>query len=243
MFALELKRYRGRVDLGVSNASWTKIVNLVPEGSRVLEIGCAEGYMSEFLSREKRCDVVGIELNAKAAATARMFCEEVIVGDVEEGALEDAHGPFGVIIFADVLEHLRNPGSVLSRTASLLSEHGCVLISVPNVAHWDVRSRMIRGRFDYTETGLLDSTHLRFFTYDSIQRLIRDAGFAIQVSDLTHGLPRHWKYPGFYDHWDRPLCWMVNRFFRGLFGYQFIFKLRLNTSGDETGAAVGGSTT
>lgn len=225
MTDIPAKIYAGRIDLTDRNAAWTKIVELVGHSKRVLEIGCASGYMSEFLARQRDCRVTGIELNPRAAADAAAHCE-VVVADVEGDALDRIAGRFDVIICADVLEHLRDPLRVLRVLRDRLSKNGYLLVSLPNVAHWEVRRALLFGRFDYTRTGILDDTHLRFFTYDTALRLLHDAGLDIDRFDLVFRGPRYWKYDRFYRRWERPIHWLVSRFCRGLFGYQFIFRLR-----------------
>lgn len=220
------KVYRGAVNLGDRNCAWTKIVGLVDEGSRVLEIGCAEGYLSDCLTNRKNCRVTGVEINPEAARVARKYCESVVVGDVEKGALNSVRGPFDVVILADVLEHLYHPGRVLQSIHPLLSADGYVVVSLPNVAHWEVRRNLVLGRFDYRRTGLLDDTHIRFFTYQTALELIKDAGFEVETFDLVHKGPRDWKYVDFYRRWEKQMQWLVKKYLRGIFGYQFIFKLR-----------------
>ena len=225
MFEARPKAYRGCINLRERNSSWTKIVELVDEGRRVLEVGCAEGHMAEFLSRYKHCPITGIEMNPEAAEVASAHCESIVIGDVEQGALERVQGTFDVVIFADVLEHLRYPGDVLRATHPLLNEGGYVLISLPNVAHWEVRRSLIRGRFEYTKAGLLDDSHLRFFTYETALKLIDEAGFYVGTFELVHRCPRFWKYPNFYRRRDAFVNRLVKKYFRGIFGYQFVFKI------------------
>jgi 2-polyprenyl-3-methyl-5-hydroxy-6-metoxy-1,4-benzoquinol methylase len=157
------------------------VVGLVPSGARVLEVGCATGYMSEVLAKRLGCAVTGLELFPEAAAVAREHCQRVLVGDAEtfdfEGALRGER--FDAVLFADVLEHLRDPGAVLRRVRALLVPGGAVVASIPNVAHASVRLALLGGEFRYGETGLLDRTHLRFFTHESIQDLFEGAGFSI----------------------------------------------------------------
>ena len=105
--------------------------------TRVLDIGCATGRLAEKLREQKGCSVVGIECDKIAAQTARRRCNEVIVTDIEH--FEDIPfqpGSFDIIVFADVLEHLREPETILNRFKPYLSEDGYILISVPNVAQW-----------------------------------------------------------------------------------------------------------
>jgi SAM-dependent methyltransferase len=156
-------------------------VGLVPRGARVLEVGCATGYMSEVLHRRLACRVTGIELLAEAAALAGPSCERVLVGDIEALDLAAAlpGERFDLVLFADVLEHLRNPGAVLARVRPLLAADGAVIASIPNVAHGSVRLALLGGEFRYGETGLLDRTHLRFFTRDSVEELFETSGYLV----------------------------------------------------------------
>src|SRR4051794_9876571 len=145
------------------------VVRLVGEGARVLELGPATGYMSRAMAK-RGCSVVGIELDAKMAEQASKVCERVIVGDLDELDLERELGEerFDAIVAADVLEHLKEPLATLNRLRPYLGEDGAFVISVPNVAHGSVRLALLEGRFDYRDIGLLDATHLRFFTRESL---------------------------------------------------------------------------
>jgi 2-polyprenyl-3-methyl-5-hydroxy-6-metoxy-1,4-benzoquinol methylase len=157
------------------------VVSLVPPAARVLEFGCATGYMSQVLNERLGCTVTGIELSPAAAERARKHCERVVVGDAEALDLANTLGDtrFDAIVFADVLEHLRAPERLLARVRAFLAEGGAVVASIPNIAHGDVRLALLDGEFRYRATGLLDRTHLRFFTRASIDELFEDAGYAI----------------------------------------------------------------
>jgi 2-polyprenyl-3-methyl-5-hydroxy-6-metoxy-1,4-benzoquinol methylase len=157
------------------------VVDFVPVGSSVLEFGCATGYMSEVLVDRRGCRVTGIEIDPEAAAAARAYCDRVIVGDAETLDLE-AHlsgERFGAILFADFLEHLRDPGALLRRVSPLVADSGSVIASIPNVAHASVRLSLLSGRFRYRPQGLLDESHLRFFTRDSIRNLFEENGYVV----------------------------------------------------------------
>jgi SAM-dependent methyltransferase len=125
--------------------------------------------------------VTGIELDPEAARRAERYCERVIVGDVEhldvEGELDESS--FDVVVFGDVLEHLKDPLAALKRLRFALQPEGYVVASIPNVAHGSVRLALLRGRFRYRSLGLLDETHLRFFTRESVEQLFEDGGFMI----------------------------------------------------------------
>lgn len=173
-------KYDFPIDLSEHNNSHSLMVELVGEGKRVLEVGCATGYMTRVLA-ERGCRVVGIEVDPHAAARAGEHCDEVVVADVEHLDLVERFGEasFDVVVFGDVLEHLREPLVTLRRARGLLVADGCVVASVPNVAHGAVRLALLQGRFEYRPLGLLDESHIRFFTRASMERLFRDAGFAI----------------------------------------------------------------
>jgi len=163
------------------NSTHSKIVSLVPPATRVLEFGCATGYMSEVLKERLGCTVVGIEIDPGAAALAEAYTERVIVGDAEkiDYAAELAGEEFDVVLFADVLEHLKEPADVLRRVRPFVAEDGVVIASIPNIAHASVRLALLGGEFRYREWGLLDDTHLRFFTRASIQDLFEETGYVV----------------------------------------------------------------
>ena len=157
------------------------VVGLVPEGSSVLEFGCATGYMSDVLVQRRACRVTGIELDPQAAAEATAYCDRVIVGDAESLDFDEHLGDerFDAVLFADVLEHLRDPAALLRRVRPFVAEDGAVIASLPNIAHVSVRLALLGGEFRYRDLGLLDETHLRFFTRASIVELFESTGFVV----------------------------------------------------------------
>jgi 2-polyprenyl-3-methyl-5-hydroxy-6-metoxy-1,4-benzoquinol methylase len=171
-------KYETDLDLDDRNSSHTLIAELVGPDKRVLDVGCATGYLAEVLV-ERGCRVTGIEADPEAARQAEKYCERVIVGDVEDPSLDKQldEGSFDVIVFGDVLEHLKDPLRTLKRLKLFLRPEGYVVASIPNVAHGSVRLALIQGKFQYRPLGLLDDTHLRFFTRESVEQLFDDAGF------------------------------------------------------------------
>ena len=153
------------------------MLELVGANKRVLDVGCSTGYLAKALG-EHANTVSGIEYDQASADKARPFLQDLVVGDLEDPGIYDtfADASFDVIVFGDVLEHLRDPLPVLRRARRLLSPGGSVVISVPNIAHGDVRLALLSGRFDYRDTGLLDETHVRFFTRANLDRFLREAG-------------------------------------------------------------------
>jgi methionine biosynthesis protein MetW len=209
------------------------ILEAVPPGSRVLDVGCATGYMARLLG-ERGCTVIGVESQAEAAAQARDSCETVIEGDIEDPATRRVlPAPFEVVIFADVLEHLRDPWETLAFARALLADGGRALVSVPNIGHWTARRALVRGRFRYAEHGLFDRTHLRFFTRESASELARRAGFEVAEERFaTAPLPLEYvyrRYAGGTEQAPPPLAARLRerstRSWPELFALQFVLTL------------------
>ncbi|MCU7854230.1 MAG: class I SAM-dependent methyltransferase, partial [Candidatus Thiodiazotropha sp. (ex Lucinoma borealis)] len=150
---LPVAEYDFKLDLGVENNSHTQLVRRIAPGSRVLELGCATGYMSDYLRSELGCYVVGVEIDRAMARKAEQHCDRVIVGDVQKGHWLKCLGDerFDIITCADILEHLRDPTSLLNSLPKLLNEGGRLLASVPNGAHAALRLELLEGRFTYED--------------------------------------------------------------------------------------------
>jgi 2-polyprenyl-3-methyl-5-hydroxy-6-metoxy-1,4-benzoquinol methylase len=158
-------------------------LDLIPPGSRVLEIGAGPGHMTRALAR-RDCIVTAVEINEALAASARRACERVIVVDVESQDFEGQLGEerFDIVLLGDVLEHLKAPEEFLGRLRCRLTPGGCLVVCLPNVAHGALRLSLLEGRFEYRAEGLLDRTHLRLFTLSSLHETFGAAGYT--VSDL-----------------------------------------------------------
>lgn len=167
------KTYSFEIDPDDERTSHGLVIAMVGRGRRVLEVGCGSGYVSRHLV-ERGNEVIGIDVDPDAVAAARLVLDEVHCCDldvVEASSL--VHGPFDVIVLADVLEHVREPDRVLADLLGLLTDGGRVVMSIPNVAHVDVRLMLLLGEWRYQPLGLLDDTHLRWFTRWSIAQLLR----------------------------------------------------------------------
>ncbi len=158
--------------------SLARIGRLVQPGSTVLELGPATGYFTRHLTEALGCTVDCIEYSQEMAELARPFARRLVVGDLDQLSIEShfEHGVYDHVIAADVLEHLKNPWQVLRSCRDLLKPSGSVLLSIPNIGHAALISELIAGRFEYREEGLLDRTHLRFFTRGSIVDMLRRTG-------------------------------------------------------------------
>jgi len=155
------------------------------QGMNVLDLGCADGSLSLQLV-EQGNRVTGVDRNEWADVAEKL--DAFVVADLDEGLPKEIEGPFDVVLAADVLEHLREPGGLLKELSGLLAPNGWVLVSIPNAVHWYPRLRMMLGRFDYDRRGILDRGHLRFFTRRSFERLAREAGLRVTRCEPV-GLP------------------------------------------------------
>lgn len=146
----------------------------------VLELGCSAGHVSTAL-KARGHTVVGVELDPASAEQARGIADRVITADLDSAVLSDlvVERNFDVVLMGDVLEHLRDPLAVLRESVSLMAPDGFAVVSIPNVAFVDVRTSLLDGHWNYLETGLLDDTHLRFFTRKSLFELAQDAGLVV----------------------------------------------------------------
>jgi SAM-dependent methyltransferase len=160
---------------------------------RILEVGCARGRLGQELKRQDPSRyVAGVELDPDAARVATERLDEVFVLDVQAGVPPIEPGSLDCLLFGDVLEHLLDPEDVLRRYRDLLAADGLVLSSVPNIQHFSVIKNLLRGDFMYQPAGLLDATHLRFFTYMTFAKLMLDAGFLPRVEDrIRSGEAQH----------------------------------------------------
>ncbi len=168
------------------------LAGLVPEEAvNILDIGCGGGLLGGHLKtgREDR-RIWGIEVIEEAAHEATQILDHVITGSVESCfPLECAPETFDCIIFGDVLEHLVEPKKTLQAIRPYLTENGCVVVCVPNISHWSVIVQLLQGQFTYETAGLLDATHLRFFTPSSFRQILLELGFGIET-ELSHLLPQ-----------------------------------------------------
>ena len=162
---------------------------------KILEVGCAEGAMGELLKKRFNCEYVGVEIDGKAAQKAKERLDFVFTADVENTNLEEFHiaePRFDYIIYGDVLEHLYDPWTVIYEHKKLLKDGGYIIVSIPNVRHLHVIESLVNGCWTYKDEGILDSTHLRFFTLQEIKKMLFNCGFNIvDVECIT---------TPFYDH-------------------------------------------
>jgi SAM-dependent methyltransferase len=170
------------------------LLALVPASARrLVEIGCSSGALArEFKRGAPDCHYLGVEIDPGYAELAKRHCDEVMVCDLD-GADEEfwqACSDRDCWIFGDTLEHLKDPWAVLRRIRTLIPPSGSVVACIPNVQHWSMQAKLSVGDFRYRDSGLLDRTHLRWFTRQTIIESFREAGF-----EIVAGKPRIFNEP------------------------------------------------
>lgn len=196
----------------------TLLLEWVGRDKDVLELGCSTGYISRLLLAQG-CRVTGVENDPNAAAMAAACCERVVTADLNSSdwSSDLAGGPgFDVVVLGDVIEHLVRPEQVMFQIRPLLKPGGYVVISLPNVVHWQTRLKLMRGRFDYEPTGTLDVTHLRFFTPRTAQAFLEGAGYKV--------LAFHPAIGGRMSGHFRPAWQLLAHMMPGLFAFQVLFR-------------------
>ena len=191
-----------------------EILKFIPEGSRrILDIGCSTGDLGAAIKRGNKAIVTGIEINPDAARIAKEKLDAVFVGGVEDVISTQDLGCFDAIIFADVVEHLISPADVIRACSRLLSPEGIAIFSIPNVRHISVLTELLFcNEWKYRESGILDRSHLRFFTDQSFERLLRESGLVVRRKASTLSL----RGSQFFD------C-ITCGFFRRFLAAQYIF--------------------
>lgn len=214
-------------------------VGMIGSNKTVLEIGCGFGAVSRELTG-RGCKVYGVEKDPEMGCVAAQYCEKVRCGNIEKiDEFDFDENRFDCILLGDVLEHLVNPELVLSRLGKYLAPSGKIVLSIPNIAHWSVRWDLLRGRFEYQKAGLLDKTHIRFFTFRSINQMIQACGYRVLSWNVTQGITvvdfdRNRVRPWFLrpisklfqgeEKFERTLNYLTKRM-PALLSFQFIFEL------------------
>ncbi len=221
------------------DSSHGRITTLLKSRSRstILDLGCSSGLLSEKL-RSMGHHVTGVDLNEIKGVAGRtdVFCK----ADLNEGIPQEVGTGFDIVLLADVLEHVVNPGALMKQVREVLAPDGTAIFCVPNVAHWYPRFRSTFGMFDYDQRGILDSTHLRFFTRRSIRRLVERQGFSIRRIEAV-GLPLDaLGVDGARARWLRLADHVLLASWPTMFGYQFIVVAQPTPEpgGHRRGAAI-----
>lgn len=164
------------------NNTMTIFIDNIEANSTILEFGPASGRLTRYLKEEKKCDMYIVELDEEAGKIAAQSAKDYVIGDIQDYVWVEkfANIQFDYILFADVLEHLTEAANVVRKAAKLLKSTGKICLSVPNIAHNSVIIDMINNKFEYKATGIMDNTHVHFYTKDSLDLFVKECGLYIE---------------------------------------------------------------
>ena len=159
------------------------VIKFIPQNihlDSVLDVGCGEGINLEYLKKVKGAGkVTGVEINKEIAQKAETRADIIINQSIEDPELHLPQREYDLILCMDVIEHLYDPWTVLKKLAFTLKPNGIIISSIPNIQHWNVIRHLLLGKWDYKKAGFWDSTHIRFFTRNTIQKMAVDAGLSV----------------------------------------------------------------
>lgn len=221
--------------VGYKNDPRRFFIDWIEDGSIILDLGCACGDFAVALKTEKaNCKIYGMEFDQESCITARKSSafEDVYNVDLElfsPNAYDKIFGSFDYLTFGDVLEHLRNPINAIRKLKVFLKPEGKILISLPNIAHKSIKAQLLKNSFSYTDVGLLDRTHLRFFAPNSIKNFLEESRINlleikntyVEDNECYTGLPLQVQ-----EYIENDKCSHI---------FQFVMKCDLNFSTQEYG--------
>jgi 2-polyprenyl-3-methyl-5-hydroxy-6-metoxy-1,4-benzoquinol methylase len=167
------------------NNSWSIVFELIEDNQTILDIGCSSGNFGSELIERKGCTVDGIDIDDKDVKLANERLRNAQVLDIENDNLDHLHGKYDTILLMDVIEHLVRPVQTLQKISKLLKPKGRLIFSVPNMAHISVRLDLLSGDLEYRKTGLLDETHLHFYSQKTLLKVLRSANYLVNTTRST----------------------------------------------------------
>ena len=157
------------------------LFSLVPAKSKnILDVGCGKGWLGAKIKQTRPCKITGIEYT-DVGEYANLAYDKIYISDIKDVIPDLKEESFDCVILGDVLEHLINPWDILKKLKPLVSANGVFLISIPNIQHYTVLLNLIRGKFEYQKEGILDKTHLRFFTLQSFTETLNTLGLTSNI--------------------------------------------------------------
>jgi len=228
--SIPMSKYDCDLNLDDRN-SLSVLLKQVKPNSVILEFGPANGRMTKYMKEQLNCQVYAVEIDEKSAADAAQYTEKIIVDSIENYIWKQEFKDikFDYIIFADVLEHLYYPEKVLLSVKDFLKIDGRVLISIPNIAHNAIIINLLKNEFNYSPTGLLDDTHIRFFTKKTFDLLIEKTGFFRSFETAIFLNPENTEFLNSYADLPKEISDFLRNQYYGE-AYQFIYELQQKES-------------
>ena len=208
------------------NAGNDFVLQLVPDAAQsVLDIGCGAGDNARRLHRQDRV-IDGITLSEMEAESARQYCRNVLLHNLEDGLPSELDKSYDVILCSHVIEHICFPEKLLKDAKRVLNVNGFLIVALPNIFWWKTRIPLIIGRFEYMPSGIMDETHFRWYSFRSAQKLLVKNGFDVVAASVEGHFPlgflRKYCPKSILSKMDRSSC----RMFPALFGNQMVFLAR-----------------
>lgn len=223
-----MNKYDSELNLDNRN-SLSVLLSRIKPNSMILEFGPANGRMTKYMKEQLNCKVYAVEMDGNAAKDAEKYTERIIVDNIENYIWQEEFKnlKFDYIIFADVLEHLYYPEQVLVSVRDFLKEDASILVSIPNIAHNSIIINLLKNEFNYNSIGLLDNTHIRFFTKKTFDELIEKTGYFTSYESAIFINPENTEFQNTYNE----LITEVSEYLQSLSCgeiYQFIYEIRKN---------------
>lgn len=225
-----MSKYDCELDLDSKN-SLSIIIKMLKPNSKILEFGPANGRLTKYLNKVMECNVDIVEIDEEAGLNAAQYSNKSFLGeqfgDIEKYIWLDElkNEKYDFIIFADVLEHLRNPFEVVKKCKSILNKNGSVVLSVPNIAHNSIIIDLINDEFKYNNLGLLDNTHINFFSYKRLMRMIENNGYVSVNQESVNFQVGENEIKNDYSYIDKKISKVLRQREKGTI-YQYVFKIK-----------------
>lgn len=224
-----MSKYDFALDMDSDNSNSAILKNIAPS-SKVLELGCAHGRMTKYMKIILHCTVDTVEIDEEAGKVAANWANKSFAGSVEDADIWNELDDMGCnnydyIIFADVLEHLHDPKRVLTSCKKLLSPNGSIWISIPNVAHNAILLDLLNDKFTYRDIGLLDITHIKFFTVNSLLQMVNECGLDLVTRIDLKNPVEHTEFANSYEDVPADVADFLKKRELGEV-YQFVWELK-----------------
>lgn len=182
-----MSKYEAKLDLDTNN-SLSIMAKQLSNHAEVLEFGPAAGRLTQYMKEQLDCAVDIVEIDPTGYEKAILYARDGFLGDIESYEWEEKFSgkTYDYVLFADVLEHLRNPQNVITEVKKFLKEDGKIITSIPNVGHNSIIYNLLHNQFRYNNLGLLDDTHIHLFTYDTAKKMFEDAEYDLVAEDATY---------------------------------------------------------
>ena len=221
------------------NENMKDLVRKIEPNSTVLEFGPSAGRLTQYMKDELNCKVYIVEIDQAAFEKCKQFAYDGVCDDIEtyswENMVDGVH--FDYVIFADVLEHLRDPEKVINVVKKYIDENSKILVSVPNITHNAVVLQLLNQRFDYQPTGLLDNTHIHFFTKETAREMFERVGYHMMSCEGTFAEPYNTELHMNFEGLPKSVIdYLSSRDYGNL--YQIIYEFTLNDQFESTNEIV-----